>query len=53
MEVPNIPHHKVRGSEMEHLRADPPSSCIYVDGDILCSFFIQRQIDKESNPSGL
>jgi len=42
---------KVRGSEMEHLRADPPFSCIFVDGDILSSFLIQRQIDKESNPS--
>jgi len=36
---------------MEHLRADLPFSCISVDGDILSSFFIQRQIDKESNPS--
>jgi len=36
---------------MEHLRADSPFSCIYVDGDILSSFFIQKQIDKESNPS--
>jgi len=36
---------------MEHLRADPPFSCISVDGDILSSFFIQSQIDKESNPS--
>jgi len=36
---------------MEHLRADLPFSCIYVDGDIFSSFFIQRQIDKESNSS--
>jgi len=35
---------------MEHLRADPPFSCISQDGDILSSFFIQRQIDKEYNP---
>jgi len=42
---------KGRGSEMEHSRADPRFSCISVDGDILSSFFIPRQIDKESNPS--
>jgi len=37
---------------MAHLRAGPPFSCISSSGNIFRSFFKQRKIDKESNPSG-
>jgi hypothetical protein len=43
---------KVGGSEMEHLRTGPPFSCISLDGNVFSSFFRQREIDEESNPSG-
>jgi len=43
---------QVRGSKIAHLRADPPFSCISLDGNIFSSFFSQREIDGESNTSG-
>jgi len=43
---------KVRGSKTAHLRADPPFLCISLDGNIISSFFSQREIDEESNTSG-
>jgi len=43
---------KVKGSEMAHLRAGPPFSCIYLGGNTSHSFFKQRKIDEESNTIG-
>jgi len=43
---------KVKGSEIAHLRARLPFSCTSLDGNILSSFFTQREIDEEFNTSG-
>jgi len=40
------------GSAMAHLRAGLPFSCISLSGNVFRSFFRQRKIDEECNPSG-
>jgi len=43
---------KVGGCGSEHLRAGPPFSCVFLDGIAFRSFFNQREIDSDCNPSG-